>query len=98
MTAVQLETHLAHDGGWSQIQQPWDVVELFSVDAPVSLAMLSAGWRVTQPYDGGLSNSLRTLAARKQLFEDVESWKPRLIVANLPEWTRRVSEPALELV
>ena len=68
------------------------------MDAPVSLAVSSAGGRATHPCDGGLGNSLRTLAAREQLFEDVESWKPRLIVAYLPDWTREVSELALELV
>ena len=66
MTALQLRTHLAYDGGWSQIQQPWEVIELFSTDAPVSLAVLSAGGRATQPYDGSLGNSLRTPAAREQ--------------------------------
>ena len=52
MTALQLGTHLACDGGWSQIRQPWDVIELFSTDASVSLAVLSVGGRATQPYDG----------------------------------------------
>ena len=53
-------------------------------------------WRASHTaLDGGLSNSL---AARKQLFEDVESWKPRLIVAHFPDWTREVSELALEVV
>ena len=60
MTALQLGTRLAYDGGWSQIQQPWDVIELFSMDAPVSLAVSSAGGRATHPCDGGLGNSLRT--------------------------------------
>ena len=45
------------------IQQPWDVIELFSTDAPVPVAVLSAGGRATQPYDGGLGNSLRTSAS-----------------------------------
>ena len=94
----RLGTHLAYDGGWSRIQQPWDVIELFSTDAPVSLAVSSAGGRATQPSDGGLGNSSRTPAAREQLFEDVESWKPRLIVAYLPDWTPEFSELALELV
>ena len=85
-------------GVWSQIKQPWDVIELFSTEAPVSLAVSSAGGRATQPYDGGLGNSVRTPAAREQLFEDVESEKPGLIVAYLPDWTREVSELALKLV
>ena len=29
MTALQLGTHVAYDGGWSRIRQPWDVIELF---------------------------------------------------------------------
>ena len=36
----------------------------FPTDALVSLAVSSAGGRATQPYDGRLGNSLRTLAAR----------------------------------
>ena len=56
------------------------------------------GGRATQPCDGGLGNSLRTPAAREQLFKDVESWKPRLIVTYLPDWTPGVSELSLELV
>ena len=47
MTALQLRTHLAHDGG---------VIEGFSTDASVSLAVLSDGGRATQPHDGGLGN------------------------------------------
>ena len=39
-----------------------------------------------------------SLAATKQLFEDVECWKPRLIVAHFPDWTREVFELALEVV
>ena len=31
-------------------------------------------------------------------MEDVESWKPRLIVAYLPDWAPEVSELALEVV
>ena len=96
--ALQLGTHLAHDGGWRQIKQPCDVIELFSTDAPVSLAVSSAGGRATQPCDGGLGNSLRPAADRQQLFEDVESWKPRLTVAYLPHSTPWVSELALEMV
>ena len=69
MTALQLGIHLAHDGGWSRIQQPWDVIELFSTDAPVSLAVSSAGGRATQPHDGGLGNSLRTMAARSNCLK-----------------------------
>ena len=76
------------------MRQPWGVIELFSTDASVSLAVLSAGGRATQPSDGGLGNSLRTWAAQEQLFEDVGSWKPRLIVAYLPDWTPEVSELA----
>ena len=83
--------------GWSRIQQPWDVIELFSMDAPLCLWQFRQQ-EATQPHDGGLGNSLRTLAAREQLFEDVESWKPLLIVAYLPDWTPEVSELALELV
>ena len=50
-------------------------------------------WRTGHSaYDGGLGNSLRTSAAQEQLFEDVGSWKPRLIVACLPDWTPEVSE------
>ena len=64
--ALQLGTTLAYDGGWHRIQQPWDVIELFSTDAHVSLAVSSTGGRATQPYDGGLGNSLRTLATREQ--------------------------------
>ena len=73
------------------------MIELLSTDASVSLAVLSAGGRATQPYDGGHGDSLKTSAAQ-QLFEDVGSWKPRLIVANLPDWTPEVSELARELV
>ena len=99
MTALQMETHLAYDGGWSRIQQPWDVIELFSMYAPLVLRQVSsAGGRATQPHGGGLGNSVRTPAAREQLFEDVESWTPRLIVAYLPDWTPEVSELTLELV
>ena len=94
----QLGTHLAHDGGWFRIQQPGDVIELFSTDAPVSLAVSSAGGRTTQPYDGGPGNLLRTKAAREQLFEDVENWRPRLFVVYLTDWTPEVSELVLELV
>ena len=94
MTALQLWTHLACDGGWSRIRQPWDAIELFSKDAHVSLAVSSAG----EPYDGGPGNSLRTRAAQGQLFQDVESWKPRLIVDYLSYWTPGASELALELV
>ena len=90
MAAWQLGT-LLYDGGWNRIQQPWDVIELFSTGAHVSLAVSSAGGRAAQPYDG-------TPAAREHLFEDVESWKPRLIVAYLLDWTPGVSELALELV
>ena len=78
MAALLLGTHLAYDGGWNRIPQPWDVVELFSTDAHVSLAVSSAGGRATQLYDGGLGNSLRILAARQQLFEDVRGLPPRL--------------------
>ena len=53
---------------------------------------------LTQPQDGCLGNSSKTLAAWEQLFEDVESWKPRLIVAYLSDWTPGVSQLALELV
>ena len=74
------------------------MIELFSTDAYVSLAVSSAGRRATQPHDDGLGNSLRTPAAREQLFEDVESGKPRLMVAHLPGSTPGVSELALELV
>ena len=98
MAALQLVTQLAYDGGWNRIQQPWDVIELFSTDAHVSLAVSSAGQRATQPSDDGLGNSLRTPAAREQLFEDVEIGKPRLMVASLPDWTPGVSELALGLV
>ena len=98
MTVLQLGTHLAYDGGWGRIQKPWDVIELFSTDAPVSPAVLSAEGRATQPYDGGLGNLLKTKAAREQVLEDVERWKPRLIVAYLPDWMPEVSELALELV
>ena len=96
--ALQLGTHLAHDGGWNRIPLLWDVIELFSTDAHVSVAVSSAGGRATQPYDGGLGNSLRTPAAREQLFQYAERWKPRLIVAYLPDWTPGVSKLALELV
>ena len=41
---------------------------------------------------------VRTLADKQQLFENVECWKPRLIVAYLPNWTPEESELALELV
>ena len=92
MTALQLWTHLACDGCWNRIQQPWDVIELFSTESHVSLAVSSAGGRATRRYDDGLDNSLRTLDAREQLFKDVESGKPRLIVAYLPDWTPVVSE------
>ena len=60
----------------------------------MSLAVSSAG----EPYDGGPGNSLRTRAAQEQLFQDVESWKPRLIVAYLSDWTPGASELALKLV
>ena len=83
-------------GSWSRNQQPWDVIELFSTDASVSLAVLSAGGRVTQPYDGGLVDSSKTSAAQERLFDEVGSWKPRLIVAYLPDWTPEVSELARE--
>ena len=56
-------------GGWNRIPHPWGVIELFSTDAQVSLAVSSAGGRAAQPYDGGLGNSLRTPAAREQVFE-----------------------------
>ena len=69
------------------------MIELLSTDASVSLAVLSAGGRATQPCDVGLRDSLKT-----QLFEDVGSWNPRLIVAYLPDWTPEVSELARELV
>ena len=39
-----------------------------------------------------------TPATREQLFVDVESGKPRLMVAYLPGSTPGVSELALELV
>ena len=52
MAALQLKIHLACDGGWNQISQPWDVIE-----------HSSAGGRATQPCDGGLDNSLRNPAA-----------------------------------
>ena len=68
MAAWQLET-LAYDGGWNRIQQPWDVILLFSTGAHVSLAVSSAGGRAAQPYDGGLGNFVRTPAAREHLFE-----------------------------
>ena len=99
MAAFELVTHLAYDGGWNRIQQPLDVIELFSTDAHVSLAVSSVGRRATQPYDDGLGNSLRTPAAHEQLFEDVESGKPRLMVAYLHvrhqeylSWLRNWSE------
>ena len=75
-----------------------DVIELFSTDALVFLAVSSAGGRATQPYDGGLGNSLRTPATREELFEDVERWEPRLIVTYLPDWTPEVSDLVVELV
>ena len=81
-----------------RIPQPWDVIQVFSTDARVSLAVSSARGRATQPYVVGLGNSLRTPAGQEQLFTDVESWKPRLIVAYLPDWTPGVSELAPELV
>ena len=58
-----------------------------ATDAHVSLAVSSAGGRATQPYDG-LANSLRTPAAREQLFKDVESWKPRSLTGRqeCPNW------------
>ena len=62
--ALQLGTHLAHDGGWRQIRQLCDVIELFSTDALVSLAVSSVEGRATQPYDGALGKSSRTPAAR----------------------------------
>ena len=98
IAALQLETHLAYDGDWNRIPQPWDVIELFSTDVLVFLAVSSAGGRATQPYDGGLGNSLRTPASREELFEDVERWEPRLVVTYLPDWTPEVSDLALELV
>ena len=55
--ALHLGTHLAQDGGWRQIKQLCDVIELFSTDALVSLAVSSVGGRATQPHDGGLGNS-----------------------------------------
>ena len=73
VTALQLGTRLTHDGGWNRIPQPWDVIEFFSTDARVSLAVSSAGGRAPQHCDGGLGNSLRTPAARQQLIKDVES-------------------------
>ena len=39
MPDLQLGYHLAHDGRWRQTKQPCDVIELFSTDAPVSLAV-----------------------------------------------------------
>ena len=98
VAALHLGTHLAYDGGWNRIPQPWDVMELCSADAHLFLAVSSAGGRATQPCDGGLGNSLRTPAAREQLLEDVASWEPRLIVAYLTDWTPGVSGLALELV
>ena len=74
------------------------MIELFSTDASVSLAVLSAGGRATQPYDSGLGDLLKTSAAQEQLFEDTRSWKPRLIVANLPDWSPEVSGLTWELV
>ena len=97
MTALQLGTHLACDGSWNRIQQPWDMIELFSTESHVSLVVSSAGGRATRPHDDGLDNSLRTLAAHEQLLMDVESGKPRFIVAYLPDWTPVVSELVLEL-
>ena len=87
MAALQLCIHLSYDGGWNRIPLLWDVIELFSTDAHVSLAVSLTGGRATQPHDSGLGNSLRNPAAREQSFEDVESWKPRLIVAYFPDWT-----------
>ena len=73
MTALQLAAHLAYDEGWSRIQQPWSVIELVSTDPPVSLvAVSSAGGRATQPYDGGLGNSLRT---RRPGSNCLKMWK-----------------------
>ena len=46
MTALELGTHFAC--GWSRIRQHWDVIELFSKDAHVSLAVSSPGGRATQ--------------------------------------------------
>ena len=74
------------------------MLKLFFTDASVSLAVLSAGGRATQPCDGVLGDSLRTSPEQEQLFEDVGSWKPRLTVAYLPDWTPEVSELARELV
>ena len=74
------------------------MIELFSKDASVSLAVLSAGGRATQPHDSGLGDSLKTSAAQEQLFEDIGSWKPQLIVGYLPDWPPEVSELARELV
>ena len=98
MSALHWGTHLAYDGGWCRIRRPWDVLKLFSTDASVSLAVLSAGGRGTQPCDGDLGDSFRTSLAQEQLFEDVGSWKPWLTVAYLPDWTPEVSELARELV
>ena len=66
------------------------MIELFSKDASVSLAVLPAGGRATQPHED--------LCSQEQLFEDIGSWKPRLIVAYLPDWTPEVSKLARELV
>ena len=39
MTAFQLETHLAYDGSWNRIQQPWDVDEPHSLVTMDSVSM-----------------------------------------------------------
>ena len=39
MAALLLETHLAYEGGWSPIQQPWDVIEQLG-DGSLSLVMV----------------------------------------------------------
>ena len=54
MMALQLGTHMAKDGGWSRIQQPADMIELFSKDAPVS-------WQFRQLEDGPLSLMMAAL-------------------------------------
>ena len=57
-------------------------MELFSTDAPVSLAHSSAGGRpLSLMMTDGLGNSLRTPADRQQLFEEVENYQPRLPVS-----------------
>ena len=90
-TVLQLGTHLACEGGVE-----WNPTTL-GCDRTFLHRRFGLFGSFVKPYDSGLGDLLKTSAAQEQLFEDVRSWKPRLVVAHLPDWSAELSEFAREV-